>query len=146
MVNPEVTGLLIEQLTEIIDERKIGFKKASEKISDPYLKELFKSHSSYSDVLKNELTKYSDIIGNTSLSEAHSVKWKYWFEMKSALKSSARADLLSACLNGEQRLIDLYQELLNDPQVTPNFKAILKKQFEDIKTACDLLKIFKICL
>ncbi len=39
MLNQEEIGLLIDQLSEVIEEREIGYKRASEKINDPYLKE-----------------------------------------------------------------------------------------------------------
>lgn len=146
MLNKEETGLLIEHLVEVIEERKIGYQKASDKMSDPYLRELFKAHSSHSEILKKEILKFSDSTKALIHNEGNSFKWKNWFEMKSALKSSTRADLLSACISGEQRAIDLYQELISDPHLSAGLKTILKKQFQDIKTACDLLKVFKICL
>lgn len=146
MLNQEVTTVLIDQLAEIIEERKIGYQKASDKITDPYLKELFKAHSSYSENLKKGISKCTDNDLYTPLNEVTPIKWKYWSEMKNALKSSCRADLLSACIEGEQRLVDLYQELIKEPNLTNNMKAIFTKQFQDVKSARDLLKIFKICL
>lgn len=144
MHNQEETLVLIEQLAEVIDERKKGYQKASDKITDPYLKELFKAHSNHCEILKAEMAKLSDSW------ESHpphdELKWKYWFEMKHALKSSSRDELLSACIQGEQRSISLYLELIHDPDLSSNLKGIITKQFQDIKSACDLLKIFKICL
>ena len=142
ILNQEVDGLYVGQLIDLLLERKEGYLKASEKMLDPYLKQLFLSNSEITNSIMQEIYKISE---NEYLSD-NIYEWKSWIDTKEAIVWEERTQLLEACIKGEQNLIYFYMDLIKSDHIPSELKEILQRQLSQIKSACDLLKVFKISL
>ena len=138
---------VLNDLTEINNDRVAGFEKAIADIKDEHvdLKAIFQQYSSQSRKFSQELTAIvaangEDIeTGNSVAGTLH----RAWIDVKSLFGGSDRASILSEAERGEDAIKAAYTLALEKGELTGEALAIVSRQAQDIKAAHDAIKALR---
>ncbi len=142
MESHEILDDAVHNILRAVLERKEGYKKASQYVDDDELSELFESYAKQSEDFALELVPYSqkvetDLVGSQSFSDA----WKLWMDMKSALTSGDKKELLDSCIAGEVAVIDKYYEIIDEQSLPDDLFNLVDQQREKIEEACENIRM-----
>ncbi|WGQ10981.1 PA2169 family four-helix-bundle protein [Pedobacter gandavensis] len=138
---------ILNDLTEINNDRVAGFEKAIADIKDEHvdLKAIFQEYSSQSRKFSQELTAIvaangEDIeTGNSVAGTLH----RAWIDVKSLFGGSDRASILSEAERGEDAIKAAYALALEKGELTGEALEIVSRQAQDIKAAHDAIKALR---
>jgi uncharacterized protein (TIGR02284 family) len=135
MENQDEIRSKVNHLLEVCNERKTGYQKAAENVKDPSLSSLFNDFARQSQDFANELVQFSNIndpeeVGTRTVSDL----FRAWMDLKSALMNKDSDAMISACVRGEERTIDNYEDCLKD-ELPLELKEKIEKQLAQIKVA-----------
>ncbi|ALL05928.1 aldehyde dehydrogenase [Pedobacter sp. PACM 27299] len=138
---------VLNDLTEINNDRVAGFEKAIADIKDEHvdLKAIFQQYSSQSRKFSQELTAIvaangEDIeTGNSVAGTLH----RAWIDVKSLFGGSDRASILSEAERGEDAIKAAYTLALEKGELTGEALATVSRQAQDIKAAHDAIKALR---
>jgi len=138
---------VLNDLTEINNDRVAGFEKAIADIKDEHvdLKAIFQQYSSQSRKFSQELTAIvaangEDIeTGNSVAGTLH----RAWIDVKSLFGGSDRASILSEAERGEDAIKAAYKLALEKGELTGEALETVSRQAQDIKAAHDAIKALR---
>ena len=138
---------VLNDLTEINNDRVAGFEKAIADINDENvdLKAIFQEYSTQSRKFSQELTAivagYGEDIetGNSVAGTLH----RAWIDVKSLFGGSDRASILSEAERGEDAIKAAYKMALENGELTGEAFDTVSKQAESIKAAHDAIKALR---
>lgn len=138
---------VLNDLTEINNDRVAGFEKAIADIKDENvdLKAIFQQYSSQSRKFSQELTAIvaangEDIeTGNSVAGTLH----RAWIDVKSLFGGSDRASILSEAERGEDAIKAAYTLALEKGELTGEALETVSRQAQDIKAAHDAIKALR---
>lgn len=138
---------VLNDLTEINNDRVAGFEKAIADINDENvdLKAIFQEYSTQSRKFSQELTAivagYGEDIetGNSVAGTLH----RAWIDVKSLFGGSDRASILSEAERGEDAIKAAYKMALENGELTGEAFDTVSKQAEAIKAAHDAIKALR---
>lgn len=138
---------VLNDLTEINNDRVAGFEKAIAEINDENvdLKAIFQEYSTQSRKFSQELTAivagYGEDIetGNSVAGTLH----RAWIDVKSLFGGSDRASILSEAERGEDAIKAAYKMALENGELTGEAFDTVSKQAEAIKAAHDAIKALR---
>lgn len=107
---------VLNKLVEINNDRIQGYDTASDNTQDLQLKAMFAEFSRTSFKCKNELaTEISRLGGKPSEGTRVSGKfYRAWMDIKTALTSNDRKNVLDLCEHGEDAALETYEDVLKD--------------------------------
>jgi len=138
---------VLNDLTEINNDRVAGFEKAIADINDENvdLKAIFQEYSTQSRKFSQELTAivagYGEDIetGNSVAGTLH----RAWIDVKSLFGGSDRASILSEAERGEDAIKAAYKMALENGELAGEAFDTVSKQAEAIKAAHDAIKALR---
>jgi uncharacterized protein (TIGR02284 family) len=133
---------VVHHLIEITNERKEGYKTASENVKDQEIASLFDDYAEQSDYFAYELAKYDKHTPEEVGTRAISGAWRVWMDLKGALSRNEEKALIEASITGEEIALKNYREALNN-NLPEDLREIVSRQYQEIQEACDNIKAFK---
>lgn len=138
---------VLNDLTEINNDRVAGFEKAIADINDENvdLKAIFQQYSAQSRKFSQELTAivagYGEEVetGNSVAGTLH----RAWIDVKSLFGGSDRASILSEAERGEDAIKAAYKMALENGELSGEALETVNKQAQDIKEAHDAIKALR---
>ncbi len=138
---------VLNDLTEINNDRVAGFEKAIADIKDENvdLKVIFQKYSTQSRKFSQELVAIvasyggEAETGNTVAGTLH----RAWIDVKSLFGGSDRAGILSEAERGEDAIKAAYKAALENPDLTGQARDVVSKQAQEIIEAHDSIKALR---
>ena len=138
---------VLNELTEINNDRVAGFEKAIADIKDENidLKEIFQKYSAQSRTFSQELTaavaaQGEEIeTGNSVAGTLH----RAWIDVKALFGGSDRVSILNEAERGEDAIKAAYKTALEKGELSGNALELVSRQAEDIKSAHDAIKALR---
>ncbi|MBB5638127.1 uncharacterized protein (TIGR02284 family) [Pedobacter cryoconitis] len=138
---------ILNDLTEINNDRVAGFEKAIADINDENidLKAIFQQYSAQSRKFSQELTAIvagygEDVETGTSVS---GTLHRAWIDVKSLFGGSDRVSILSEAERGEDAIKAAYKLALEDGNLSTDALETVSKQAQEIKSAHDAIKALR---
>ncbi|SMG41369.1 conserved hypothetical protein [Arenibacter troitsensis] len=122
-----------------------GFKLAMDKIDNPtintFLKDRASQRGEFAQELKSEILQYGELpekVGSLK-GDMH----RAWMNLKSAVASNEKEQLLEEVERGEKASLEEYNEILNDRDVVlpPSTESMLKRHRDAIKSSLTVANI-----
>jgi uncharacterized protein (TIGR02284 family) len=147
MSTSEKSISVLNELTEINNDRIAGFEKAIADINDENvdLKAIFQEYSTQSRKFSQELTaivaSYGEEIetGNSVAGTLH----RAWIDVKSLFGGSDRAGILSEAERGEDAIKAAYKLALENGGLSGEALETVRNQAQDIQSAHDAIKALR---
>lgn len=138
---------VLNDLTEINNDRVAGFEKAIADINDENvdLKAIFQEYSTQSRKFSQELTAivagYGEEVetGNSVAGTLH----RAWIDVKSLFGGTDRASILSEAERGEDAIKAAYKLALEEGELSAEALETVSRQAQAIKTAHDAIKVLR---
>ena len=138
---------VLNELTEINNDRVAGFEKAIADINDENidLKEIFQKYSAQSRTFSQELTaavaaQGEEIeTGNSVAGTLH----RAWIDVKALFGGSDRVSILNEAERGEDAIKAAYKTALEKGELSGSSLELVSRQAEDIKSAHDAIKALR---
>jgi uncharacterized protein (TIGR02284 family) len=130
-------------LIETLKDGQEGFRQAAEGVKDSNLKSLFLEYSQQRARFVGELQSEARQHGESEpekTSSAAGAMHRTWINLKSALTSGDDHAILAECERGEDSAIKEYQEAMNDDELSSDIRAIVSRQYSEVKSAHDRVK------
>ncbi|MCJ8166283.1 PA2169 family four-helix-bundle protein [Pontibacter sp. E15-1] len=142
-VNKEL-GKTIHHLIERCKDGAKGYKTASEDVDDKDLKDLFKKYAVQRDSMITELQDQLARMGglDDESSSIEGTMHRAWIDLKSALTSKDRKQVLAECERGEDYAVKAYKEALEE-ELPGELKSIVQQQYADVKSAHDHIRTLR---
>ena len=133
---------VLNDLIETLKDGQEGFKQASQGVSNPNLKALFRDYSQqrlrFATALQSEARRHGETDPETS-SSATGALHRGWINLKSAITGGDEHAILAECERGEDSAVEEYKKALEDG-LTPSVQELVSRQFAEIKAAHDRIK------
>lgn len=65
-----------------------------------------------------------------------------WINLRNSLTTGDHA-ILSECERGEDSAVAKYREIIESPKITPQFRQVLQRQFDEVKRAHDTVRAWR---
>ena len=143
MTTNEKTIEKLNELIQINEDRKEGYRKAREQSEDLSLQSLFDQFANQSGKnivdLGVAVESYGGVPNNdTSISGD---AYRAWMDVKDALTTNQRKTVLASCERGEDAAVGTYRNVLKDSEALDNnLIGLISMQSRDIEKAHDQIK------
>jgi uncharacterized protein (TIGR02284 family) len=145
-----ITEKTVETLNDLIiinNDRLEGYQKAMDQTDDLDLKALFTMLSMQSKVNNVSLRSLVPAGEETPDRDETRLSGKFyraWMDVKNALSSNDRKNVLSSCEKGEDVAKKAYENALADSdELSPDAVATIQKQYDEILEAHDKMKYLR---
>ena len=144
MYTEDMSKRINELLEKNYDAEK-GYKKASEIVENPKLKQFFKDQAqdryNFGHELKDEIKNVGSEPdkGGSTTGDLH----RTWMDIRSTFTSNDEGAILKEVQKGEAAALEEYNEVINDTTLPPTTKRILTNQRENVQTALRDAKNFE---
>lgn len=145
-----ITEKTTEHLRDLIiinNDRYEGYQKASEHTKDPDLKALFSTLSAQSKVYNASLRSLVPVTEETPDRDETRLSGKFfrtWMDVKNAIDSNNRKQILNSCEQGEDVAKEAYQNVLEEKdELTSNALSTIEKQYQELLKAHDQVKALR---
>ncbi|EDM35512.1 hypothetical protein PBAL39_07490 [Pedobacter sp. BAL39] len=143
----EKAASVLNDLTEINNDRVAGFEKALADINDENidLKAVFQEYATQSRKFSQELTAlvagYGEDVetGNSVAGTLH----RAWIDVKSLFGGSDRLSILNEAERGEDAIKAAYKLALEKGELTGEALATINRQADEIRSAHDAIKALR---
>ena len=137
----------LKNLVQILHDGRDGFKKASEGVKDPQLKQLFSrfslQRSEFAGELEEELRNLGEKDpqdeGNTITGTAHRV----WIDLKAALTKNDEHAVLAEAERGEDAAKAAYKDALEEEELPAPLREVITRQATEVQAAHDEVKALR---
>ena len=125
----EIGNKLNDLLEKTYDAEK-GFKKASENVNNPSLKNYFRNKAqeryNFGHELKTELRSFNQDIdkGGSLTGTVH----RAWMDVKALFSADNEESMLEEAIRGEKAAVNEYEEVINETSLPLSTKSILQSQ------------------
>jgi uncharacterized protein (TIGR02284 family) len=126
------------QLVKTLNNGVEGFNSAAEKLSPRIeVADKFRGFSAERAEFSSELTdiaaQYGDDMpdGGSLAGSIH----RGWMAFKDLVTGSSDESVIEAAKTGEDHAVEQYEEAINDPEVSPEFKIVLQRQLNSVVAA-----------
>ena len=143
----EKTAHALNDLIIINNDRYEGYQKAMEHTQDVDLKDLFSKFSNQSKANNAELRSMVPSSEETPERDETRLSGKFyrvWMDVKSALASNSRKEVLSSCEYGEDVAKKAYENVLTDrSELSADVVAKIQKQYDELLDAHNKVKALR---
>ena len=143
----EKTANALNDLIIINNDRYEGYQKAMEQTKDIDLKDLFSKFSVQSKANNAELRSMVPASEETPERDETRLSGKFyrvWMDVKNALASNNRKEVLSSCEYGEDVAKKAYENALADrAELTADVVAQIQKQYDELLNAHNKVKALR---
>jgi uncharacterized protein (TIGR02284 family) len=125
------TRSALKDLAELLIDSRKGYHEAAERVEAPHLKQLLTKLSTERAPLISEIESQLRMFGEDDMPKDGTVKGdlhRAWIDIRDSLSGSANANVLDECERGEKHLLDRYDDLLKDNELSGDVQSMLNKQ------------------
>lgn len=143
MTTDEKTVERLNELIQINEDRKEGYRKAREQSEDLSLQSLFDQYANQSGKNIVDLGVAVESYGGvpTTATSISGDAYRAWMDVKDALTTNQRKTVLASCERGEDAAVGTYKNVLKDSeQLDNNLIGLITMQSRDIEKAHDQIK------
>lgn len=138
----------LNDLIKINNDRVEGYRRAINELPENEsgdLKSLFGNMIDESQVYKNELSNLvSEYGGETAEGTTASGKlYRAWMDVKAAFTGGDEKTVLANCEAGEDAAQKAYQMALDDEEVMPRTKELIRQQKSSLRSSHDQIKTLR---
>lgn len=138
----------LNDLIKINNDRVEGYRRAINELPENEsgdLKSLFGNMIDESQVYKNELSNLvSEYGGETADGTTASGKlYRAWMDVKAAFTGGDEKTVLANCEAGEDAAQKAYQMALDDEEVMPRTKELIRQQKSSLRSSHDQIKTLR---
>lgn len=138
----------LNDLIKINNDRVEGYRRAINELPENEsgdLKSLFGNMIDESQVYKNELSNLvSEYGGETAEGTTASGKlYRAWMDVKAAFTGGDEKTVLANCEAGEDAAQKAYQMALDDEEVMPRTKELIRQQKSSLRSSHDQIKALR---
>ena len=137
---------VIEELNDVLErnyDSVEGYRKAAENANSNQLMGWFNeqviARKKHIDELTAEVRRLGGDPKDSGTVEG--TLHRAWIDFKTALSFEEDEDIVEACITGEKKCIEEYDDLLEERNVPAETRAILTRQKADVQRALSALKI-----
>lgn len=136
-----ISSKLNDLLEKTYDAEK-GFRKASDNVDNPALKNYFKQKAderySFGHDLKAEIKSFGEDVdkGGSATGTVH----RAWMDVKSLFSADNEESMLEEAIRGEKSAISEYQETINDGSLPESTRSLLISQKNQIEGGLSKIK------
>ena len=145
-----ITEKTVDALNDLIiinNDRYEGYQKAMEQVEDADLKELFSQFSIQSKANNVELRTLVPASEETPDRDETRISGKFyrvWMDVKNALVSNNRKEVLSSCEYGEDVAKKAYEDALKDrAELSSEAVANIQRQYDELLDAHNKVKALR---
>ena len=143
----EKTANALNDLIVINNDRYEGYQKAMEQVKDADLKTLFSQFSVQSKANNSELRAMVPSTEEVAARDETRLSGKFyrvWMDVKNALSSNNRKEVLSSCEYGEDVAKKAYENALEDrAELSSESVAAIQKQYDHLLDAHNKVKALR---
>lgn len=143
----EKTANALNDLIVINNDRYEGYQKAMEQVKDADLKTLFSEFSVQSKANNSELRAMVPATEEEAGRDETRLSGKFyrvWMDVKNALSSNNRKEVLSSCEYGEDVAKKAYENALEDrAELSSDSVATIQKQYDHLLDAHNKVKALR---
>ncbi|WP_318640821.1 PA2169 family four-helix-bundle protein [Flavobacterium ardleyense] len=136
----------LNKLVEINNDRVEGYETAAKEMDNGELHSLFGKLAATSHNNLSELRAEVNRLGGEP-TEGTKISGKFfraWMDVKAALSSDERQTVLDSCEFGEDKALEVYEEVLEDTKdLTSEQVAMISKQKSALKQDHDHVKVLR---
>jgi uncharacterized protein (TIGR02284 family) len=124
----------LKELSELLTDSQQGFAEASERINDPYVKEVLISlgngRAPLVEEIANELARSGEGTpdGGTMKGSLH----RTWMSIRGSFSNSNAKEVIAECERGERYLLEQYDTVIEDDDIPGQIKPMLRKHRERV--------------
>jgi uncharacterized protein (TIGR02284 family) len=132
----------LNNLIETCKDGQNGFQAAAEGIKTSELKTLFHTYSQQRAAFAGELQGEVRRLGGDAeqTGSLAATLHRGWINIKSAVTGEDEAAVISECERGEDSAVSNYQDALNDKHLPADLRAVVERQFTQVKEAHDRIR------
>lgn len=144
MASHEEVITTLNNLIETCKDGQDGFQTAAGGVTDSDLKTLFHTYAQQRAQFAGELQDEVRRLGGDPEHEGSvaAALHRGWINIKSAVTGQDESAIINECERGEDSAVSNYQEAL-DRDLPANIRAIVERQFRDVKEAHDRVRALK---
>lgn len=102
----------VNDLLQVLEDGKEGFRKAAEAVKDPELKALFSEYAIQRAEMAEELLRFTPAEREEKKSTVAGAMHRGLMELKAALTSGDDYAILAECERGEDHAVEMFKEAL----------------------------------
>jgi uncharacterized protein (TIGR02284 family) len=125
------TRKALNNLVELLIDSRKGYQEAAERVEAPHLKQLLTKLSTERAPLISEVESQLRMVGEDDMPKDGTVKGdlhRAWIDIRDSLSGSENANVLDECERGEKYLLERYDDIIKDEDVSPQVKTMLNTQ------------------
>lgn len=132
----------LNKLLEIAEDGEHGYKTAADGLKNPDLRRLFLEYSQQRTRIIEELREEARRLGGdpkdsgTLAGKMH----RGWINLKSAAAGEDEAAVIAEVERGEDAAVRTYEEALEEEGLPPDVRAMIERQYAQIKVAHDRIR------
>lgn len=138
----EISNKLNELLTKNYDAEK-GYLNAIDNVNSDRLKIFFKRRASersgFAKELRTEILQYGQIPEDSGSFKG--TMHRNWMSLKSTFSSNNEESILTEAIMGEEASLEVYNELITEPNLPPTIDLLLLKHRNAIRSAINTEKV-----
>ncbi|MCK8479297.1 ferritin-like domain-containing protein [Psychroserpens algicola] len=138
----KISNKLNELLVKNYDAEK-GYLNAINNVESDKLKMFFKRRASerseFAKELRTEILQYGEIPEDSGSFKG--TMHRNWTTLKSTFSSNSEEPVLEEAIRGEEASLEVYNELINEPNLPPTIDRMLLKHRNAIQSAINTEKV-----
>ncbi|WP_299225530.1 PA2169 family four-helix-bundle protein [uncultured Psychroserpens sp.] len=138
----EISKKLNELLIKNYDAEK-GYLNAIDNVESDRLKMFFKRRASerseFAKELRTEILQYGQVPEDSGSFKG--TMHRNWMTLKSTFNSNSEEAILEEAIRGEETSLEVYNELITEPNLPPSIDALLLKHRNAIQSAINTEKV-----
>jgi uncharacterized protein (TIGR02284 family) len=138
-MNPKSPADIVNDLRQVLNAGKEGFRKAASAARDPELKALFSQFASEREEMAEDLRQSMPAEPKEKKSAVEAAVHRGLIDMKTALTSGDDYTILAECERGENRAVEMFKKAL-DQDLPSDLCRRIKSQSMRILEAHDRVK------
>lgn len=140
--NDDAALLVLNELLMACKDSEQGYQAAADAVGAPELVELFEGYAlqrgKYVLELQDRIRTLRGTPAKTG-TPAGAVH-RGWMGLKAAIESNETHALLAECERGDYMALKIYGAALNDPNVDPQTREIIQREYEQVQAAHDRVR------
>lgn len=111
-MNPQSATDTVNDLLQVLEDGKDGFRRAAEAVKDPNLKGLFAEYANERAQMAEELLQFTPAEREEKKPTVAGAMHRGWIELKAALTSGDDHAILVECERGEDHAVEAFKDAL----------------------------------
>jgi uncharacterized protein (TIGR02284 family) len=138
-MNSKSTTDVVNDLLQVLEDGKEGFRKAAEAVKDPNLKVVLSEFADERAQMAEELLRFTPAEPEEAKPTIMGAVHRGWIELKSALTSGDDHAILAECERGEDHAVEAFKKAL-EQELPSDVRQEVKSQAARVLKAHDRVK------